>query len=101
MRFMERRYAVQALYDNLRDKSKVLTSSCIMKVESFCDGASVETSDGSVFYGDIVIGADGVHSRVRAEMQRCAEKESPGIDLFPEKDGGSLDTFYYSPTLIF
>lgn len=94
MRFMERKDAVQTLFDNLRDKSKVHTSSRIVKVESHCDGATVETSDGSVFYGDVVVGADGVHSRVRAEMQRCAEKESPGTDLFPEKDGGSYDTFY-------
>lgn len=91
LRFVERKHAVQALFDNLQDKSKVHTSSGVVKVESYPDGATVETSDGSLFCGDIVIGADGVHSRVRMEMQRCAEKESPGMDLFPREDGERLE----------
>ncbi|KAJ5155343.1 hypothetical protein N7492_008146 [Penicillium capsulatum] len=85
LRFMERRHVIQTLFDNLPCKSKVHTSRGVVKVESHSDGVAVETSDGSVFHGDIVIGADGVHSRVRREMQRCAEKEVPGLNLFPEE----------------
>lgn len=94
VRFMERREAVQTIYDNLRDKSKVFTSAGVIKVESDSDGVTVATSDGSVFHGDIVIGADGVHSRVRLEMQRLAGEDSPGKDLFPEKDSECIA--YYS-----
>lgn len=95
---MERREAVQTIYDNLRDKSKVFTSAGVIKLESDSDGVTVATSDGSVFHGDIVIGADGVHSRVRLEMQRLAGEDSPGKDLFPEKDSGCLvayDLLFY------
>jgi 2-polyprenyl-6-methoxyphenol hydroxylase-like FAD-dependent oxidoreductase len=47
----------------------------------------VETTSGSVFTGSIVVGADGVHSRVAQEMQRFAEKEIPKLRLNPLNDG--------------
>ena len=84
---MERRDAIQGIYDNLRDKSKVHTSCALVKVVCRSGGVMVETNDGSVFHGDIVVGADGVHSRVRQEMQRIAAEDTPGHDLFPLKYG--------------
>lgn len=86
MRFMDRQQAVHVIFDNLRDKSKVRSCCGAIKIECDGDGVTVETTDGSVFRGDIVVGADGVHSRVRQEMQRLAAEETPGKDLFPEKD---------------
>ncbi|KAJ5887787.1 hypothetical protein N7495_007828 [Penicillium taxi] len=86
MRFMERRQTVQAIYDNLRDKTKVHAYSAVVKIECRSDGVSVETDDGSVFHGDIIVGADGVRSSIRNEMQRLASDETPGRILFPTKE---------------
>lgn len=43
------------------------------------DSASVVTEDGSVFRGDLIVGADGVHSRIRSEMWRLADELYPGM----------------------
>lgn len=83
---MDRQQVVRGIFDNLRDKSKVRHSCSAVQIESTAHGVTVETTDGSVFHGDIVIGADGIHSRVKHEMQRLAVEETPGRDLFPEKD---------------
>ncbi|KAJ6167063.1 hypothetical protein N7470_002510 [Penicillium chermesinum] len=84
---MERRDAVQGIWDGLKDKSKVITATSLVKITCDADGVTAEASDGQVFHGDIIIGADGVHSRVQQEMQRIAAADRPGFDLFPDKDG--------------
>ncbi|KAJ5235713.1 uncharacterized protein N7469_004881 [Penicillium citrinum] len=85
MRFMDRRKVIETLFENLRDKSKILTSREVIKLFSHSDGVEIETGDGTVFHGDLVVGADGVHSRVRREIQRIAAEDT-GRDLFPEDD---------------
>lgn len=87
MRFMERRHIVQGIFDRLSDKSKVHTSTEVVKTVSHPGRVTVETNDGSVFEGDVVVGADGIHSRVRQEMQRLAGEETDGRELFPDEDG--------------
>jgi 2-polyprenyl-6-methoxyphenol hydroxylase-like FAD-dependent oxidoreductase len=47
----------------------------------------VETDGGTIFEGDIVVGADGVHSRVAQEMQRLAGEDIPGKKLFQQENG--------------
>jgi hypothetical protein len=84
---MDRRKVIETLFENLRDKSKVKTSHSAVKIFCHSEGVEVETADGSLFHGDLVVGADGVHSRVRREMQRIAAEHSPGLDLFPEAHG--------------
>lgn len=78
MRFLDRQQVIQALYDNLKDKSKIHTSCEVIKVEFLGSEVKVETTDGSEFTGSIVVGADGVHSRMRQEMWRIADAEIPG-----------------------
>jgi hypothetical protein len=78
MMFLDRRQLVQALFDSLKDKSKVHTSSDAVKVELFDSHVTLETKDGRQFTGSIVVGADGIHSRVRDEMWRIANSEIPG-----------------------
>lgn len=87
MRFMERRDCVQGIWDGLKDKSKVHTSTPLRKISCHADGVTAEATNGEIFHGDILIGADGVHSRVRQEMQRIAAEDKPGYDLFPKKEG--------------
>ncbi|RHZ67165.1 uncharacterized protein CDV56_109190 [Aspergillus thermomutatus] len=75
--FLDRRELIQALYDNLRDKSKVHVSKELFKIDRLDGEVRITTKDGTIFTGDIIVGADGVHSQTRAEMWRIAESEDP------------------------
>ncbi|KAJ5591276.1 hypothetical protein N7450_005248 [Penicillium hetheringtonii] len=43
MRFMDRRKVIETLFENLRDKSKILTSREVIKLFSHSDGVEIET----------------------------------------------------------
>lgn len=73
---------IDILFDNLGSKSNIHTSRTVAKIDTLPGGVKVETADGSVFEGDIVIGADGIHSRVLQEMQRLEEIDTPGSNAF-------------------
>ncbi|RYP02256.1 hypothetical protein DL764_005863 [Monosporascus ibericus] len=75
--FLDRKMVLESLYDKIQDKSKILTSERVMAVENNPESAVVTTKTGKEFTGDIVIGADGIHSKVRQEMWRDAQKKSP------------------------
>jgi 2-polyprenyl-6-methoxyphenol hydroxylase-like FAD-dependent oxidoreductase len=69
--FIDRRMLLQHLYDSLRQKHKVLAGKRVISVVKSDDASVVvRTEDGSSYSGDILVGADGVHSRVRREMAR-------------------------------
>lgn len=69
---------LRVLYDNIKDKTKILTKKRIQNVEMTDDGVVVKVFDGSTYKGDILVGADGIHSSVRGEMWRIANETSPG-----------------------
>lgn len=69
---------LEALWRNLKHQKNVLVSKKVSKVELEPSRVRVETSDGSIYYGDILVGADGVHSKVRKEMWRLADALEPG-----------------------
>lgn len=77
MRFLDRRQLLQILFDNIRDKSKICTSCEVFKIEELDGAVQVVLKGGSTIRGNIVVGADGVHSRVREEIWRIAEDEMP------------------------
>lgn len=58
-----------------------------METDATGKGARVETKDGSVFTGDMVIGADGVRSTVRSQLWHIADAESPGYIPNSDKTG--------------
>ncbi|OHW98159.1 FAD binding domain-containing protein [Colletotrichum incanum] len=82
--FIDRQMLLQVLYDNLKQKDKVLSEKRVSKIELNDGGVLVHTKDGSIFEGDIVVGADGIHSTVRQEMWRIGHQESPGY--FPKDE---------------
>jgi 2-polyprenyl-6-methoxyphenol hydroxylase-like FAD-dependent oxidoreductase len=94
--FIDRQFLLQVLYDNLKQKDKVLTEKKVTSVEMTKDRVQVATKDGSVYDGSFLVGADGVHSAVRKEMWRIANHESPG--LFSPEEGSS--TFEIPETLV-
>jgi 2-polyprenyl-6-methoxyphenol hydroxylase-like FAD-dependent oxidoreductase len=76
MRFLDRQQLLQVLFDNILDKSKIHTNSECVKIEELEDGVRVALKDGSIIRGDILVGADGVHSRMRNEIWRIAGSET-------------------------
>ncbi|KAK9777145.1 putative FAD-dependent monooxygenase andE [Seiridium cardinale] len=76
--FLDRQMVLQVLYNNIQDKTKILTRKRIQKVTVTTDGVVIRTSDNSLYEGDILVGADGIHSAVRGEMWRLANETSPG-----------------------
>ncbi|RAR07538.1 FAD/NAD(P)-binding domain-containing protein [Stemphylium lycopersici] len=57
---------------------KIDTSSRVERIEHTKADVSVHLADGSVEEGDMVIGADGVHTRVRTLMWDYAAQYEPG-----------------------
>ncbi|EXJ78155.1 hypothetical protein A1O3_09316 [Capronia epimyces CBS 606.96] len=83
--FMDRQMLLQALYDNIKDKDKILTGHRVTLLEVNSTGVKVTVGDGTTFEGDIVVGGDGIHSTVRREMKRMQKELSPA-SVAPEID---------------
>ncbi|KAG4259131.1 hypothetical protein FPRO04_07436 [Fusarium proliferatum] len=86
--FIDRQMLLQVLYKNLKHKDRVLTKKRVTRVELVEGGVQAYTQDGSVYEGDIVVGADGIHSAVRDEMWRLGKEQSPGY--FPEDENSRV-----------
>ncbi|KFA49088.1 hypothetical protein S40293_07093 [Stachybotrys chartarum IBT 40293] len=95
---IERTDLLQILYDNLPDKSSVKTKVNITDIKQFRDRVEVELADGTIETGDMIIGADGVHTIVRNYMWDHAAKVSPGLITSAEKTSKYRPT--WSETLI-
>lgn len=62
--FLERRKLLHVLYNSLRDPSHVLVDKTVVSVlQNKGDIGAVEVQDGSTYRGDLIVGADGVHTR--------------------------------------
>ena len=96
MIFMKRQDLHRILYAHVKNKDKILTGKRVEEVITATNGVMVKTRDGETFTGDILIGADGIHSRVRREMWRLAAESRPG--WFPENELNSEAPFF-SPSL--
>lgn len=71
---MERRGLLEILYDGIADKSNIHLNKAVTHVEQNDAGAKVHTEDGEVYEGDIVVGADGIHSKTLREMWRMMDE---------------------------
>lgn len=78
---LTRQQLLSVLYSGLRDKSKVRVKKKVAKVQTEEFGVSVLTEDGESYHGDLVVGADGVHSVVRPELWRMATQERQAFPL--------------------
>ncbi|KAI8711080.1 hypothetical protein NCS52_01483400 [Fusarium sp. LHS14.1] len=76
--FIDRQMLLQVLYNNLKHKDRVLTKKRVSRLELTENLARAYTQDGSTYEGDIIVGADGIHSAVRDEMWRLGKDQSPG-----------------------
>lgn len=90
--FFDRQWLLQALYDNLQAKDRVILNAKVVDINSSEGGVKVTTARGAEFFGSMVIGADGVHSRVREIMVRLANEKCPGY--FPPGELDRIPCFY-------
>ncbi|KAK4176461.1 Neuroligin-4, X-linked [Triangularia setosa] len=76
----ERQVLLQALMDNVKDRSKILTGRHIVEVKHDMErGVTVVCENGEEFEGDVLVGCDGVNSKVREKMWQLAESEIPEV----------------------
>ncbi|KAI1432416.1 hypothetical protein GGR50DRAFT_688958 [Xylaria sp. CBS 124048] len=76
--FIERQKLLKALYENLGQKEKVFVNKRFSHLEAQEKGIRAFMRDGSSYDGDILIGADGMHSAVRKAMHKLGKSMSPG-----------------------
>ncbi|OJZ82860.1 hypothetical protein ASPFODRAFT_337363 [Aspergillus luchuensis CBS 106.47] len=65
---MERSGMLRILHNHIADPRKLHSQSPVVAYEETPEGITVTTADGQTFPGSILIGADGIHSRVRQLM---------------------------------
>ncbi|KAL4935943.1 hypothetical protein BDV06DRAFT_217044 [Aspergillus oleicola] len=73
---------LEVLSASLQDLSKVKTGSKAVRIqpgETPNTAITVYTDDGQHYSGDVVVGADGVHSLARSEMWRLAHSQCAGV----------------------
>jgi 2-polyprenyl-6-methoxyphenol hydroxylase-like FAD-dependent oxidoreductase len=75
--FGERVNYLRSIYNNLKDKSKVLVGKGVVSVEESDTEVTVRCEDGSSYTGDILVGADGVRSKIKEELWKIAENDEP------------------------
>ncbi|KAL2851041.1 monooxygenase [Aspergillus pseudoustus] len=83
--FVSRQQLLESLYRNLPDKTRVHINQAVVEIQQTEEGVFVVTQDGTTYSGSLVVGADGVHSRVRSEMWRLEETQYPGLIGAKEK----------------
>ncbi|GME32094.1 hypothetical protein DL771_010039 [Neofusicoccum parvum] len=83
---LDRKTVLEVLYNHVKDKSKILLSKRVVSISSSGEKVEVKTDDGSSYAGDMLVGADGIHSKVRSEMWRMARETDPGWLREEEQD---------------
>ncbi|WEW58626.1 hypothetical protein PRK78_004094 [Emydomyces testavorans] len=84
-RTLDRTAFLRTLYDRLHDKSKIIEKSRVENIIEENGMVRVFVADGTEHVGDIVVGADGVHSKVRELMWNNANRAIPGFISAAEK----------------
>lgn len=86
---MDRQRVLEQLYSKLGDhRDRVLVNKKTVNVENLPDGVRIHCADGSVYEGDLVVGADGVRSFVRQSMWKSMGEH--GLQAKVEKEKTSI-----------
>ncbi|KAF4778492.1 hypothetical protein HER10_EVM0005774 [Colletotrichum scovillei] len=84
-RTLDRQVFLRKLYERLPDHSKVHEKARVQEITEESSKTRVILADGREFVGDVVVGADGVHSKVREIMWDKANAANPGMITVEEK----------------
>ncbi|KAF2208233.1 hypothetical protein CERZMDRAFT_114748 [Cercospora zeae-maydis SCOH1-5] len=90
--FLDRQLVLRAAADTLEariaatGRGQVLLNQRLARIEHLDTGVKVFCQDGTVHEGDVVVGCDGVNSRVRSEMWRIADIQDAGAFSKEEKN---------------
>ncbi|GAB1213226.1 hypothetical protein ATERTT37_002375 [Aspergillus terreus] len=84
-RTLNRQLFLRILYNHLPDQSKVLEHHCVVDITEETDSMRVILSDGTEYVADLVVGADGVHSKMREIMWEKANATIPHFISAAEK----------------
>lgn len=98
---LTRQQLLSVLYNGLRNKSNIQLRKKVVEIRPLESGISVLTDDGDVYHGDLVAGADGVHSLTRSELWRIASKEGQEKTTLKDQSGMVLFLFIPSSTYNF
>lgn len=71
--FLERQSLLETLSRHIQRKDRILTNKKVQSIKQDEEMATIFCADGTSYSGDIVVGADGIHSITRREMWRAAE----------------------------
>lgn len=82
---------ITVLFQRFPQRDKILTNHAVTNVDLFQNGVKVHCANGTSFQGDLVVGADGIHSKIRQEMWRHASIMSPSA--FAPRDKG-MSSYY-------
>ncbi|KAE8358513.1 hypothetical protein BDV27DRAFT_150372 [Aspergillus caelatus] len=90
--FFDRQKLLEILHDTIKHKDRVLLNKKVSEIDLIDGGVNVTTADGSVYTGTLVVGADGIHSKVRSLMRDWGNKLQPGY--FPAKEEDNVPCYY-------
>ncbi|KAL3424914.1 FAD binding domain-containing protein [Phlyctema vagabunda] len=90
--FLDRQLVLRALADKIADPSKIKVGAKVLRVDHSEHVVIVHCKDGTSYAGDFVAGADGVHSTIRQEMWRHADRK--GINESIQKDKTAMTSEY-------
>ncbi|KAB8216220.1 serine hydrolase-domain-containing protein [Aspergillus novoparasiticus] len=79
--FMSKRKILEMLYNCLPRNDKIKFGKNVVRIEAGASCLRVVTWDGYDYEGDLVVGADGAHSKVRGEMARLSKLEELTMDV--------------------
>ncbi|RAL12872.1 FAD-dependent oxidoreductase [Aspergillus homomorphus CBS 101889] len=79
---ISRQALLSILYDHLPRRDRVLFDKKIVRVTSSPKAVTVHTADGSQLCGDLVVGADGIHSIVRSQMWQYIRSNKDAARFF-------------------
>ncbi|XXH02442.1 hypothetical protein Hte_008817 [Hypoxylon texense] len=88
--FFNRIWLLEALYEKLQHKDRILLGKRVVKIEHGQNEVKVMTKAGEAYTGSMVVGCDGII--VRTEMARIANEIQPGT--FDVKEEDNIPCYY-------